>query len=122
MIQGTVNARREAVLPLRVIGPAGAADVSAVIDTGFTGTLTLPAAVVASLSLVWSSRSSAFLADGTESEFDIYAAELDWGGSRRSVLVSAVGTGVLLGMRLLDGHELFVEVTTGGVVEVRPLP
>ena len=34
MITGSVNARREAVIALKVIGPAGVAEVSAVIDTG----------------------------------------------------------------------------------------
>ena len=76
MMKGTVNARREAVLPLRVVGPEGAIDVSAIIDTGFTGTLTLPTAVALSLGLTLSSRGTALLADGTEGEFDVYAAEL----------------------------------------------
>ena len=122
MIRGVVNARREAVLTLRVVGPVGEIDVSAVIDTGFTGTLTLPVAVVTKLGLVWSSRGSAILANGTEGEFDLYAAEVEWGGLRRGVLVSAVGTEVLLGMKLLAGHGLWVEVVSGGVVEIRPLP
>jgi clan AA aspartic protease len=122
MIRGVVNARREAVLTLRVVGPAGEIDVSAVIDTGFTGTLTLPLAVVTTLGLAWSSRGSAILADGTEGEFDVYAAEVEWGGSRRGVLVSAVGSEALLGMTLLAGHGLWVEVVSGGVVEIRPLP
>ena len=45
MIRGTVNAQGEAVVRLRVRGPSGAEqDVDAVIDTGFTASLTLPAA------------------------------------------------------------------------------
>ena len=44
MIRGTVNSRLEAVVRLRVRGPAGVeADVDAVVDTGFTSALTLPA-------------------------------------------------------------------------------
>jgi hypothetical protein len=38
------------------------------------------------------------------------------------VLVSAVGDEALVGMRLLAGHELRIEVVPGGVVEVTPLP
>ena len=43
MIRGTVNARLEAVVRLRVRGLGGAElDVDAVVDTGFTSSLTLP--------------------------------------------------------------------------------
>jgi predicted aspartyl protease len=53
MIRGAVNARREAVVPLRVRGPTGTElDVDAVVDTGYSASLTLPAAVVAALGLV----------------------------------------------------------------------
>jgi hypothetical protein len=43
MMRGTVNARLEAVLRLRITGPTGiAVDVDAVVDTGFTNSLVLP--------------------------------------------------------------------------------
>ena len=62
------------------------------------------------------------LADGSVRQFDIYAAEVDWGGVWRSVLVSAVGEEVLLGMRLMANHELRIAVVAGGPVEITPLP
>jgi predicted aspartyl protease len=71
--------------------------------------------------LDWHSIGEALLADGSERHFDIYAAEVAWGGNWRRVLVSAVGDEVLLGMRLLAGHELRVQVVDGGVVEIVPL-
>ena len=43
MIEGVVNSAYEAVIPLSLRGPAGQAqEVEAVIDTGFTGFVTLP--------------------------------------------------------------------------------
>ena len=43
MIQGVVNAALEAVIPLTLQGPAGQTrEIEAVIDTGFSGSLTLP--------------------------------------------------------------------------------
>jgi clan AA aspartic protease len=118
-----VNARLEPVVRLRVRQPGGAeADVDAVIDTGFTSSLTLPLAVVAALGLTRQSGGSALLADGPAHPFDIYAAEVDWGGNWRPVLVWAVGDAVLVGMRLLAGHQLRVEAVPGGVVEIIPVP
>ena len=123
MIRGMVNLRREAIVPVRVRGPGGAElDVDAVVDSGFTASLTLPATVVATLGLARQSGGGAVLADGSVRQLDIYAAEVAWGGGWRPVLVSGVGDEVLLGMRLLAGHELRIAVVPGGVVEITPLP
>jgi len=96
--------------------------VDAVVDSGFTASLTLPAAAVAALGLVRQSGGGAVLADGSVRQFDIYAAEVEWDGGWRPVLVSAVGDEVLVGMRLLAGYELRVAVVPGGAVEIKPLP
>ena len=123
MIRGVVNARCEAIVRLRVRRPSGAElDVDAVVDSGFTASLTLPAAAVAALGLVRQSGGGAVLADGSVRQFDIYAAEVEWDGGWRPVLVSAVGDEVLVGMRLLAGYELRVAVVPGGAVEIKPLP
>ena len=48
--RGAVNARLEAVIALRVRDRAGVAvEVLAVVDTGYTGSLTLPAVVASAL-------------------------------------------------------------------------
>jgi predicted aspartyl protease len=53
MIAGTLNGRLEAVIPLTVFGPNGDSEVvQAIVDSGFTGRLVLPAAVVTKLGLV----------------------------------------------------------------------
>lgn len=114
MIQGTVNARLEAVVPLRMRGPSGAeADVEAIVDSGFTASLTLPMTMVMSLGLARQSGGTALLADGSVRQFDIFAAEITWDGTWRAVLVSAVGSESLLGMRMLAGHRLVVDVVPG---------
>jgi predicted aspartyl protease len=123
LITGVVNGRLEAVVRLRVRGPAGfERDVDTVIDSGFTASLTLSATTVAALRLTRQSGGGAVLADGSVRQFDIYAAEVEWNGGWRSVLVSAVGDEALVGMRLLAGHELRVAVVPGGAVEITPLP
>ena len=52
MIEGFVNTNHEAVLPLSLRGPEGQTrEVNAVIDTGYSGSLPLPPALVAELEL-----------------------------------------------------------------------
>lgn len=52
MIEGVVNAAYEAVVTLILHGPGGRTrEIEAVIDTGYNGFLTLPAALVAELRL-----------------------------------------------------------------------
>lgn len=123
MIRGSVNSRREAHVEVRVRGPSGLEmDVDTVIDSGFSASLTLPAATIVACGLARQAASQAVLADGSIRHFDIYAAEVEWNGSWRHVLVSAVGDEALVGMRLLAGHELRIAVTPGGIVEITPIP
>jgi hypothetical protein len=52
----------------------------------------------------------ALLADGTTSLFDIYEATVLWDGALRRVAVDAADIDPLVGMCLLDGYELTVQV------------
>jgi clan AA aspartic protease len=122
MITGVVTDRREAVIHLRVRGPAGQdQEIEAIIDTGFDGWLSLPSSIVARLGLVWRRRGRALLADGSESVFDIYEATVDWDGATRRVPVDEAETAPLIGMSLLEGYELTVQVQRGGNVTVKAL-
>ena len=52
MIEGVVNAAYEPVVTLAIHGPSGqASEIEAVIDTGFTGFLTLTPALAQELGL-----------------------------------------------------------------------
>ena len=123
MIRGVLTARRVALVTLRVRGPDGfEICVDAAIDTGFNASLTLSPEDVEALGLPYESSSRAILADGSVSRFDVFTAEVSWGFAWRNVSVSAVGDEVLLGMRLLAGHQLRIDVVPGGLVEITPLP
>ena len=123
MIRGVVNNRRAAIVRLRVRGPGGVeAEVDAIVDTGFTSYLKLPALTVTALGLARESGGKAVLGDGSASRFDICPAEVEWGGTSRSLLVSVLGNETLMGMRLLEGHKLVIDVVSGGLVEILPLP
>jgi predicted aspartyl protease len=120
-VTGHVNILSEAVLPLRVFGPLGESFVTAVIDTGYTASLTLPAQTIAKLGLVSVSEGNAFLADGSNIEYHVYAAEVDWDGVRQRVSVFGIGGDALVGMAMLKWHRLRIDLSPGGVVEVTPL-
>ena len=120
MITGTVNADYEAVIRLFVHGPTGTAhEVNAIIDTGFNGFLTLPPALVTTLGLMRRSRGRALLANGSEELFDIYGVTVLWDGQQRYVEADAVDTTPLVGMSLLDGYDLYIQVADGGQVVIQ---
>jgi clan AA aspartic protease len=123
MIRGTVNHRNEAIVPLRIRGPGGTeVDVDAVVDTGFTGILTLPPALISALNLPFRAQVEIQLGDGTRRYFDTYDVEVDWDGVWLTLEVTEIDTTPLLGMKLLARHELFVEFVPGGVVDITRLP
>jgi len=97
-------------------------EIEAIIDTGFNGSLTLPPALIAALALPWRTRGSAILANGTEDEFDIYAATLIWDGIPRPILIESVDTAPLVGMALLYGYDVRIQAIDGGLVTLEALP
>jgi clan AA aspartic protease len=122
MMIGTVNADLEAVLRLTVRDAAGQPhDVDAVIDSGFNGFLTLPPALIATLGLPWLCREDGQLADGSVQPFDVYVATVDWDGPSRNVEVEAADAQPLIGMALLRGSELRIQVVPGGSVSITGL-
>jgi clan AA aspartic protease len=123
MITGVVNANREATIRLVVIGSNGQQqEIEVIIDTGFTGFLTLPIELVAALGLSWLCRQPGILADGSVDFFDVYVARVIWDGQLRTVEVEAADTEPLVGMSLLDRHSLRIDVLSGGVVTITALP
>ena len=122
MIIGKVNAQREAVIPLTVRGYQGAQEtVQAIVDTGFDGWLSLPPEMIRNLKLPWMRRGSAQLADGSETVYDSYAGEVTWHRRQRHIPIDEVNAIPLVGMALLDGYKLTVEVTAGGKVTITEL-
>ena len=121
MITGVVKSD-EGRIRLKVKGLRGREQaVDAVIDTGYTASLTLPSAVVAALGLRWRSLDRFTLADGSECIVDVYVAKVDWDGKVRTILVDEADADPLVGMRLLRGHELKMQVRARGKVTIKRL-
>ena len=123
MIIGIVNTHHEATIRLTVQEANGQGhDIEAVIDTGFTGFLTLPTTLIAALGLTWRGYATAVLGDGSLQQFDVYAATVIWDGQARVVEIDAADTDPLIGMGLLYGHEVRIQAIDGGTVTIEALP
>jgi len=119
MITGVVTADREAVVRVLVQGPTGVErEINGAIDTGFDGYLSLPPSLISVLDLPWRQRGRALLADGSESVFDLYEAVVVWDGLERRIPVDEAQTAPLIGMSLLTGCELIIQVWPGGSVTI----
>jgi clan AA aspartic protease len=122
MIIGVVQ-YDEGRIRLRIKGPHGREqEVEAIVDTGFTASLTLPAALIRALRLPWQTVESFTLADGSECIFDVYLAKVEWDGKVRTILVDEADADPLVGMRLLRGCELRMQVRSRGKVTIKRLP
>ena len=122
MIAGTVTSDLEPILHLELLGAAGQKlPCRAVIDTGYNGYLTLPKNVILSLGFTWLGFEKGTLADGKVELFEVYSGKLIWHGQPRTIEVDASDSMPLLGMRLLHGHELRLEVVENGKVSVAPM-
>jgi clan AA aspartic protease len=122
MIVGIVRGR-EALIRLTIRGFRGREqEIDAVVDSGYTGWLTLPPAVIAALNLRWQTFGRGILADGSVSTFDIYQAKVVWDGRLRRVFVDELDATPLVGMALLRGYEYKMQVRARGKVTIKRLP
>lgn len=120
MIQGVVNSSYEPTVRFTVEGPLGQSrEIEAVVDTGYNGHLVLSSALASVLELPFVTTSPAFLADGSEVTFDVYRVTVLWDGRRQDVDAHMSDTTPLVGMRLLDRHDLSIEVVEGGRVIIQ---
>lgn len=95
--------------------------VEMLVDTGFTGHLTLSPASVDALSLRILGSVESVLADGSIVLEDFCTARVLWHGGERPVRVLVAEATPLLGMALLRGSDLRVRVEGGGEVLVEEL-
>jgi clan AA aspartic protease len=119
MITGIVNADFEPIISLSICGSDGKVYTQeAIVDTGFNGWLSLPPDLIAELNLKWKRRGRAILGDGTECVFDVYEAVLVWDGNMLTIPIDEADSEPLVGMSLMEGYQLMVQVFEGGHVEL----
>jgi clan AA aspartic protease len=95
--------------------------IDAVIDTGFTGFLTLPLSVLTTLNLQAYRREEGTLGDGSTCIFDVYRGLVIWDGELRRIDINASETAPLVGMSLLYGYRMQLDAIEGGTVIIQSL-
>jgi clan AA aspartic protease len=101
-------------------GPFGSTTVDAVIDTGFTGALSVPSALAVRLGLLRWSVTVGYGTDGQIRSTRVYLAEIEWtvGWMQAEAAENGIDL-VLIGAELLRGHELLVNYGAAQSVEIR---
>ncbi|MGL4879761.1 MAG: clan AA aspartic protease [Waterburya sp.] len=120
MITGVVNAEFEPIIPLSILRSDGKVFAQdAIVDTGFNGWLSMPPNLIAELNLKWKRRGRAILGDGSECVFNVYEAVIIWDDTLLTIPVDEADAEPLVGMSLMEGYQLMVQVFEGGQVELR---
>ena len=95
--------------------------IDAVIDTGYTGFLSVPSEIIITLNLPWTGVDRVTLGDGSETTFEVYAGRIIWDGEYRDIPVNESETEPLVGMSLLYGYDLRIQTVIGGTVTIEEL-
>ncbi len=96
----------------------GDVEIECIVDTGFEGSLTLPASVVAILGLPFVTDLNTTLASDEAFVVPVHRASIRWDGRVVNVAILPLGRQPLLGTALLADHRLEVEFIDGGMVAI----
>ena len=91
------------------------------MDTGFNGFLTLPTALIEQLNMETVGSVLVELADGSETFVRSFETTVLWNEAEQLIRIQETAGMPLLGMRLLEDHEVHIQVRDGGIVEIQPL-
>jgi clan AA aspartic protease len=115
VILGETSDGLEILVTLTVIDRHGGPhELPAILDTGFTGHLTLPPEIIEALALPEDSSSTVTLGDGSERSLQKYAATILWEQQERPVTAYRAEGLPLIGMRLLKGMVAVLHISDGG--------
>ena len=119
----------EAIVALSVQGDDGATEnIDFIIDTGYTGEMTLPQEIIDRLNLRtaeydgYGTAPTVMLADGAILTVEVYVTGVWWHDRLRVVEVDSIGSNPLIGMTLLQGSNLSIDAAPGGLVTITELP
>ena len=121
-MEGRCNDTLDLILELHVINDQRqAVVVDAVIDTGFSGAVSVPADVVNQLDLLFARQVVGYLADGSTTIVELYFARLLCGTRMVETEIAAAGTQALIGVQFLAGQRLTADFEINGSVYLQPI-
>jgi clan AA aspartic protease len=120
VIEGIVR-KRVPLVSLTVHGERDSLDVEFLVDTGYTGFLSVPTRLLESIGATAEGPAMVSMADGTLRDVTLYTLNLEWDGDELEVEAVTVEDHPLLGCKMLEGYHLSVEMSEGGEVIIEPL-
>ena len=121
MITGTIRNERIAIIEVEVIGLNQRAKIEATLDTGFTDYLTLPEFLIDYLKLPRIGTRHTIIAHGRAVFLNLYLAKVIWHDKERDIEVLQTDKRPLVGMSLLRGSRVILDVVTNGDVTITPM-
>ena len=122
MLTGRVNGDLQAWLTVEIMTPSGQPrSIEVALDTGFNGQIALPAITIQRLELSEESSRLAITATGDRVRLTTYYTTMMWHGEPRIIEVVEADSEPLLGMELLLGNRVTLDVLEGGPVTIYPL-
>ena len=125
MVTGRVIAHGKTLQPVVEVIVHGSSNqrarVQAVVDTGFTQYLTLPAHAIAALNLQFAFEEKLTMANGESININAYTALMEWGGRTRQVEIHSAEGDPLTGMAMLRDHDLYIRAVPDGTVRIDPV-
>ena len=119
---GRVNGDLQAWLTVEIVTPSGQPrPIEVALDTGFNGQIALPAITIQRLELSEESSRLAITATGDRVRLTTYYSTMMWHGEPRFIEVVEADSEPLLGMELLLGNRVTLDVLEGGPVTSYPL-
>jgi clan AA aspartic protease len=122
VIRGRVSGSQQALIAVEIIDRDGRPQsVEMVLDTGFTGYLTLPPESISQLGLPSVGQRTFELANGELFDFQVHLGSVSWHGRPSDVLVLQSDSDPLLGMALLWGSRVTMDALNDGEVGIEEL-
>ncbi len=92
--------------------------MEALLDSGFTGAVSLPLRVVEESDLTWSGEHSVTLGDASEVGVDLYEGIVEFAGGRYRCAILCTGDVPTVGMHLMQEARICFEAVPGGTVSL----
>ena len=113
-IDGKINTNDELLAPISVTGSRKRALVWAIVDTGFSGSLSLPLDLIANLGMELDGSANYQLADGTVKPQLLFRATVRWKGKTKRIKANLTFSDeILLGTELLKNGKLIGDYKNG---------